>query len=70
MLEDKSVCIDDFFQYLGNRLSVDSNRAESDPLSKPDTGQNLQTLQSMQKTQAVSDFQSTFRVVLPAAAVP
>ena len=31
MLEDKSVCIDDFFQYLGNRLSVDSNRAESDP---------------------------------------
>jgi len=51
MLEDKSVCIDDFFQYLGNRLSVDSNRAESDPLSKPDTGQNLQTLQSMQKTE-------------------
>ncbi len=51
MLEDKSVCIDDFVQYLGNRdrLSVDSNRAESDPLGKPDTGQNLQTLQSMQR---------------------
>jgi hypothetical protein len=32
-------------------LVVDSSRAESDPLGEPNTLQNLQTLQSMQKTE-------------------